>query len=41
MEIALFLLLFLLVGALFAGARVLREGPRVLTHAPHTPRDAR
>ena len=37
-EILVYAVLVLVVGGLFVGLRVMRDGPRVLTHAPHVPR---
>ncbi len=37
-EIAVFALLFLVVGAAFVGCRVMREGTRVLDYNPHQSR---
>lgn len=38
-EIAIYVLAVLFVGAAFVAVRVAREGTRVLTNAPHAPRD--
>ena len=37
-EVAVYALMFLLVGAAFVAVRVLREGPRVLTYDVRSPR---